>query len=64
MNGTRAFSPQIVEKIVCPRNSNPDVLIQSHSFPFLLAELSQLPAFFGFFALIFIVKPCVFIVAF
>jgi len=29
-----------------------------------LAELSQLPTFFGFFALIFIVKPRVFIVAF
>jgi hypothetical protein len=29
-----------------------------------LAELSQLPTFFGFFALILIVKPCVFIVAF
>jgi len=31
---------------------------------FLLAELSQLPTFFGFFVLIFIVKPRVFIVAF
>jgi uncharacterized membrane protein len=30
----------------------------------LLAQLSQLPTFFGFFALIFIVKPCVFIGAF
>jgi hypothetical protein len=29
-----------------------------------LAELSQLPTFFGFFVLIFIVKPRVFIVAF
>ena len=26
-------------------------------------ELSQLRTFFGFFALIFVVKPCVFIVA-
>jgi hypothetical protein len=33
--------------------------------PFLpLAELSQLLTFFSFFALIFIVKRCVFIVAF
>ncbi len=30
----------------------------------VLTELSQLPTFFGFFALIFIVKPRVFIVAF
>ena len=30
----------------------------------VLAELSQLPTFFGFFVLIFIVKPRVFIVAF
>jgi hypothetical protein len=28
-----------------------------------LAQLSQLRTFFGFFALIFVVKPCVFIVA-
>jgi hypothetical protein len=31
-----------------------------HNF---LAQLSQLRTFFGFFALIFVVKPCVFIVA-
>ena len=30
----------------------------------MLAELSQLPTFFGFFALIFIGKPRVFIAAF
>jgi hypothetical protein len=48
MNGTRAFSPQIVEKIVCPRNSNPDVLIQSHSFPFLLAIPSRFGTFNSF----------------
>jgi hypothetical protein len=28
-----------------------------------LTQLSQLRTFFGFFALIFVVKPCVFIVA-
>ena len=30
---------------------------------FKLAQLSQLRTFFGFFALIFVVRPCVFIVA-
>jgi hypothetical protein len=29
----------------------------------VLTQLSQLRTFFGFFALIFVVKPCVFIVA-
>jgi hypothetical protein len=31
--------------------------------PKILSQLSQLRTFFGFFALIFVVKPCVFIVA-
>jgi hypothetical protein len=35
-----------------------------YAVPFQLTEFSQLPTFFRFFALIFIVKPRVFIIAF
>ena len=37
MKGTGEFWPQVVEKIVCPRNLNSDMLIQNHSFHFLVA---------------------------
>jgi hypothetical protein len=47
----------------CPRCFSYDVEeVKSEESP-AVAQLSQLRTFFGFFALIFVVRPCVFIVA-